>query len=103
MELGEELTDEILADPASAAISDKLRAALAFIEVLTLRPDELSASHVDAAKKAGLSEAAIRDAGWAAVCFNVIDRVADTLGFDIPAKRDFEIGAQALLKRGYTM
>ena len=103
MELGEGLTEKVLADPASAPISEKLRAALAFIEVLTLRPDELSSSHVAAAKAAGLSEAAIRDAGWAAVCFNVIDRVADTLGFDIPEKRDFEIGAQSLLKRGYVL
>ena len=58
---------------------------------------------MEAARGAGLSDAEIRDAAWASICFQVIDRVADALGFDIASKEDFRAGARELLKRGYRM
>lgn len=103
MELGDEVTEKVLADWRTAPVSPRMRAALAFVEAITLRPDDLSTANVEAAKAAGLTEAAIEDAAWVSITFSVIDRVADTLGFGIASKREFARGARVLLKRGYRM
>lgn len=48
-----------------------------------------------------MSDAAIEDAIHATVLFNIYDRMADTLEFDIPDAGGFAQGARMLLKRGY--
>lgn len=52
-------------------------------------------------RAAGVSERAILDAIYVCAAFNLIDRVADALGFDIPAS--FTKGAAGLLQRGYKL
>lgn len=74
---------------------------LAFLEKLTLRPTEISGADVVPLRAAGLSDEAIEDAIHATVLFNIYDRMADTLGFDIPGPDSFEQGAINLLRRGY--
>ncbi len=49
----------------------------------------------------GLSDAAIEDAIHVTVLFNIIDRIADSLGFAIPSAKSFANMAEVLLKRGY--
>lgn len=48
-----------------------------------------------------MSDQAIEDAIHVCALFNIIDRVADALGFDIPTPEGFAQGADNLLKRGY--
>ena len=67
----------MLADFRTAPIDERLRETLAFLEAMTLRPDELEASR---ALAAGVSREALRDAAYVAAAFNLIDRFADAIG-----------------------
>ena len=80
-----------------------MRAALTFIEVLTLRPDELSAADVEAAYAAGVSQQALRDAATICSLFNMITRLADALGWDVPAWEQTLERAPTMLEGGYRM
>ncbi|MBA3841682.1 MAG: hypothetical protein H0X39_03530 [Actinobacteria bacterium] len=81
----------------------ELRAALGFIEQLTLRPDELSSADVDEVLSAGVSRQALRDA--AAVCslFCMIVRLADSFGWDVPTWERLQARAPAMLEGGYVL
>ncbi len=62
---------------------------------MTLRPDELGPP------PAGVSQAALRDALYVAALFNVIDRLADSLGFDLPSADVHAEYAPRFLAEGY--
>ena len=83
--LGEEVWNAVVADWRTAPLRPELRATLAFIEVLTLRPDELTEADADAAYAAGVSREALRDAATICALFNMITRLADALGWDVPS------------------
>lgn len=99
--LGDKLTQAVLADWRTAPINARLRATLGFLEKLTLTPAEITSADVVATRDAGVSEHALVDAIYVCALFNLIDRVADALGFEIPPS--FAGGAAAQLKRGYQM
>ena len=71
------------------------------IEKLTLTPDQIEFGDIDALRTEGLSEEAIEDAIHVTVLFNIMDRIADSLGFEIPTAEGFARAADVLLKRGY--
>jgi hypothetical protein len=50
---------------------------------------------------AGVSRDAIRDAFYVAFLFNVYDRLADTLGWELPDQSYYAKAGQRLLKKGY--
>jgi alkylhydroperoxidase family enzyme len=79
-----------------------LRAALAFIEVLTQRPDELTKADVEAAYAEGVSSQALRDAATVCALFNMITRLADSLGWDVPGWERTIARAPAMLEGGYS-
>lgn len=81
----------------------ELRAALAFIEVLTLRPDELTTTDAEAAYAAGVSQGALRDAATVCALFNMITRLADSLGWDVPDPERLASRAPAMLEGGYSL
>ncbi|AZO46046.1 hypothetical protein EJ076_09560 [Mesorhizobium sp. M7D.F.Ca.US.005.01.1.1] len=93
--------DAVLADFRSAPISPALKATLAFLEIMTLRPMELSAEHAAAALRSGVTEYALQDAIAVATVFNIIARYADALDFAMPSAEEFDRAATMLLKRGY--
>jgi hypothetical protein len=80
-----------------------VRAALGFLEKLTLRPAELSRAEADAALSAGVREEALVDAIHVAALFNMIVRLADSLGWHVPAEEAFSGRAQAMLESGYAL
>ena len=57
----------------------RVHAALDLLEHMTLRPDEL----------------------YVGFLFNLIDRVADSLGFEVVSAERFDKGADRLLTHGY--
>lgn len=93
----------VLADYRTAPIDDKLRAMLGLLETFTLRPDELTAADVRAVLATGVSREAIRDAFYVAFLFNTYDRLADTLGWELPEDRYYGKAGKFLLKKGYQM
>jgi alkylhydroperoxidase family enzyme len=99
--LGKALTQQVLADVDTAPIDERLRAALKFARKMTLEPDALGPADIATLRAAGISTAAARDAAWVTAAFNVMPRLADTLGWDIPDDAGFDMGAKMLLKRGY--
>ena len=99
--MGDEITQAVLNDWRSAPIGKKLRAALKLIEKLTLTPGQVESSDMDALRAEGLGDTAIEDVIHVTVAFNIIDRIADSLGFAIPTAKSFARAADVLLKRGY--
>ena len=91
----------MLDDWRTAPIDEKLRATLGFLEKLTLTPDELGPEDAALARRAGVSESALRDAVYVCALFNLIDRVSDALDFAIPSPEEFRKAAKALLRFGY--
>jgi hypothetical protein len=91
----------VFADYRTAPVSEPCRAALAFITTLTLSPDDLGPQDVRDAREAGVSRQALLDAIYISVFFNMIDRVADSTGFDNLDDEGHMKGAKYLLKYGY--
>lgn len=96
------LVDAALTDFRSAPLSEPLKAALAFLEIMTLRPMELSAEHATAALRSGVTTEALLDAIAVATVFNIIARYAEALDFAMPSAKEFDRAAAMLLKRGYS-
>jgi alkylhydroperoxidase family enzyme len=91
----------VLDNYRTAPIAEKLRAMLALLETFTLQPEQMSGSHIRAALSAGVSREAIRDAFYVAYLFNTYDRLADTLGWELPDESYYPKAGQFLLKKGY--
>jgi len=85
----------------TAAIDEKLRAVLGLLEKLTLAPDTLSAADIRPVLARGVTREAIRDAFYVAFLFNTYDRLADTLGWELPDDRYYPKAGRFLLERGY--
>jgi AhpD family alkylhydroperoxidase len=95
------VVDAALSDFRSAPITEALKGALGFLEIMTLRPAELSGEDAKQALGSGVTREALQDAAAVATLFNIITRYADALDFAIPSASDFERAAGMLLKRGY--
>lgn len=97
----EKLVQAVLNDWRTAPVTPQVRAALAFLEKLTLRPDDVGPADVAPLRAAGLSDAAIEDAIQACVLFNIYDRLADALGWYLPDAAGYAASGRNLMKRGY--
>jgi len=91
----------VLADYRTAPIPDKLRAVLAFLEKLTLRPSEVGADDIAPLRAVGLGDDEIEDAIQVCANFNLINRVADSLGFEASSRKGYHNVARRLLSLGY--
>ncbi len=79
----------------------EVQAILPFLEKLTLLPEEVGPDDVKPLREAGLTDEAIRDAIGVCAAFNVIDRLADSFGFDVPPPAQMRGAARFLLRKGY--
>jgi hypothetical protein len=68
-----------------------------------LRPDEIGPADADAARAAGVSDQALRDAASVCALFSMIVRMADSLGWDVPSPERLAARAPAMLEGGYAM
>jgi uncharacterized peroxidase-related enzyme len=93
--------DAALADFRTASISEALKATLAFLEIMTLRPVSLTAEDAKTVLRAGVSAEALTDAVAVGALFNIVTRYADALNFAMPTSDEFDRAASMLLKRGY--
>ena len=91
----------MLADYTTAPIDEKLRAMLGLLEMFTLAPETLDTAAVRSVLERGVTRDAIRDAFYVAFLFNIYDRLADTLGWELPDAGYYPKAGQFLLKRGY--
>jgi uncharacterized peroxidase-related enzyme len=100
-EIQRSAVDAALVDFRAAPVSESLKATLAFLEILTLRPMELTAEDARVVLHAGVSSKALRDAIAVCALFSIVTRYADALDFAIPTADEFDRAASMLLKRGY--
>jgi alkylhydroperoxidase family enzyme len=93
----------VLDDFETAPIDGKVRATLRFLKKMTLEPQALTSADARAAVDAGVSKDALTHAIHVAYLFNVYDRLADTMGWDVPdeALGAYQVSAKRLLSRGY--
>lgn len=91
----------VLADWRTAPIDEKLRAMLGFLEKLTLSPGDVGTGDIVPLRTASVSDAAIEDAIYVCAYFNMIDRIADTLGFEVLSDETFAARAGRFLEEGY--
>jgi len=70
---------------------------------MTLEPDALTSDDARAVLASGVDKVALSEAIHVAYLFNIYDRLADTMGWDVPdpAKGYYQVAAQRLLKHGY--
>jgi alkylhydroperoxidase family enzyme len=93
----------VVADWRTAPIGEPLRAMLGYVEKLTLRPGELEPADAEAVRAAGVSDDAMVDAIHIAALFNMIARLADSLGWDVPEWESFLARADSMLAAGYAL
>ena len=101
--LGEALVQAVYEDWRTAPISERLRAMLGFLQKLSLTPAATERADIAALRGTGLSDAAISDAIHICAMFNMIVRIADTLGFDVPARLGSVEYVAVALGRGYAL
>ena len=90
-------------DWRTAPIDERLRTTLGFIEKLTLRPGDLTQEDAASVFATGVTEEALVNAIHVAALFNMIVRLADSLGWDVPSFDDFHARADAMLAGGYAL
>ncbi|SCL36071.1 uncharacterized peroxidase-related enzyme [Micromonospora nigra] len=99
---GMPLVDQVRADPATAEISDKLRALLTVAAAVQRGGREVTGAHVDAARAAGATDLEIHDTVLIAAAFCMFNRYVDGLGTlapDDPAV--YEMSARRIVADGY--
>ena len=101
--LGDEVWAAVERDWRTAPVDDKLRATLGFLEKLTLDPDALTREDADAVRATGVSEEALVDAIHIGALFNMIARLADALGWDVPSWEQCMARAEPMLAGGYSL
>lgn len=90
-------------DWRTAPLRPELTATLHFLEKQTLRPEELTAADADAVRAAGVSDRALLDAATVCALFNMIVRLADSFGWDVPTWERLQARAPAMLEGGYLL
>lgn len=92
-----------MTDWRAAAVSARMRATLGLLEKLTLAPAEVVCEDLSELRAEGLSDRAILDAAYVCVCFNIITRIADALGFKVPSDEVFTRASKYLTVFGYNV
>lgn len=101
--LGEDIWQAVKADWRTAPVSEGLRATLGFIEKQTLHPDDLTHDDAEAVYAAGVSQQALHDAMKVSAMFNMIVRLADSFGWDVPEWDALLARAPLMFEGGYAM
>lgn len=101
--LGSEATVKaVLAGWQTAPVGPRMRGALAFLEKLTLTPEAAGPDDVRAARAAGVSDAALREAIYVCFLFSTMDRLADAFGFEAADANELKRGEWILRHFGYS-
>ena len=99
--MGKEITEQVLEDYRTAPIDERLRATLGYLELVTLSPERVTADDARAALARGVTPQSLAQALNVAFVFNLFDRLADTLGWEVVTPEEFRKWGKFLLERGY--
>ena len=95
------MVEGALADWRTAPVTPRVRAALKFLEKLTLTPRELASDDVAAARADGLSDRALYEVIYVCFLLSTMDRLADAFGFPLLDAGQLQKGARLLARFGY--
>jgi len=95
------LVNAALEDFRKAELSPRLHTILAFLEIFSKTPDELSADHLRTLSNNGITQQEAEDAMAVATLFGITIRLADTLNFAMLNDEDSSKGAKRMLEQGY--
>jgi len=95
------VVDAVLNDWRNALVNDQLKAALGFLEKLTLRPADVTVEDMRVLQTAGLSDGAIREVVYVCFIFSIMDRLADAFDFQLPDESQNRMVARAMNAIGY--
>jgi uncharacterized peroxidase-related enzyme len=102
LEDGRPLVDRVCDDPASAPITDKLKALLQIAAATRVSGHDVTPSLVAAAHDAGATDAEIHDVVLIAAAFSMFNRYVDALGTIAPTDRaPYEAAAPRVIENGY--
>lgn len=88
-------------DPAS--IRPEAAAVLPLLEKVTLIPDQVASSDVDAVRAAGVPDEAIVDALHVNLIFNIMNRLANAFDFSWDSEQHVRVGAQVIHRISYRL
>ena len=97
------MVEAVCRDWRTAPVNEKVRAALGFLEKMTLRPDDLVAADADVVRAAGVGVDALIDAMHVGALFTMIVRIADSLGFEVPPAEALVARAEWRLNNSYRL
>lgn len=100
MGLGDETVEKVKENLAEAPISEKLRAAVEFLDVFVPPERDFGIEDIEKMRSAGLSDQEIKDVMYASWCFMCFSKWADCFGF--PLHTDRQGAAKALWVMPYT-
>ena len=95
------MVQAVLEDWRTAPVPEKLRVTLGFLEKMTLEPRDLGPADVAPLRAAGLSDEEIADAIHICGAFNLINRLADALGWEMQTDVAIRRFSDLLLNLGY--
>lgn len=91
----------VLNDWRTAPVDQKQLATLSLLEKLVLAPPDVGPDDLVPLRVAAVSEQAIEDAIYVCMLFTIINRLADSLDFEISSAEAFSRDADRLLEHGY--
>lgn len=91
----------MLADPATAPITDAERVLFAFVEQMNRASFEVTREHIEAVVQAGWSEEAVYDAITVCALFNFYNRWCDATGVHAMAHEHHAAGGARMARNGY--
>jgi alkylhydroperoxidase family enzyme len=98
---GSDTLDGRLTNLDEVEISPAARAMLALLQTFSLNHETLDAEDFAELHALEVGDEAIRDAFYVAYLFNIINRMADALRFEIGSQADLDKSTTSLLGRGY--
>lgn len=101
--MGRATVDAVLSDYRVAPISAGLKTTLAYLEIMTLRPEKLTEGDARAVLDNGISVESLTDAIAIGAVFNLIARYASALDFSVPTPARLHWLAETLVKVGYQL
>ncbi|MHB1139321.1 MAG: carboxymuconolactone decarboxylase family protein [Microthrixaceae bacterium] len=99
---GWDVVDAVMADPASAPVSPKLRALLAVAALVQRGGTYVTTESVEAARAEGATDVEIHDTVLIAAAFCMFNRYVDGLGtIALPTRADYEPMGHQIVQEGY--
>jgi uncharacterized peroxidase-related enzyme len=97
------VVEKVFDDLETAPISAGLKATLKLVHKLAVTPSAVTRDDAEAVRAAGVSQSALETAIHICAVFCIINRLANSLGFDIPSPTGMDRSAKFLLRFGYDL